>query len=80
MLHYHNCYSIPALLVATLTRFQDIDESYMVHLRKVLFNSIYFVILNKPILGCRVHIYLNVSGSQVLERLQILESLLPKRN
>ena len=59
MIHYHNCCLIQAQLAASATRFQNIDESYMLHLRKVLFNPIYFVILNKPILGCRVRIYLN---------------------
>ena len=73
MLRYHNCCSIPALLDATPTRFQNIDESYMLYLREVLFNSIYFVILNKPILGCRVHIYLNNSGCW--KYLLMLESL-----
>ena len=59
MLHYHNCCSIPALLAATPARFQNMDESYMLYLQKVLFNSIHFVIMNKSILGCRVRIYLN---------------------
>ena len=54
MLHYDNCCSIPALLIATQTRFQNIDEHYMLHLQKVLFNSIYFVILNNQswVVGC----------------------------
>ena len=69
MLHYHNCCSIPALLAAAPTRFQNMDESYMLYLWKVLFNSIYLVILNKSILGCKVRIYLNVSGTQTLEML-----------
>ena len=49
ILHYHNCCSIPALLASTPTRFYNIDESYMLYLRKVLSNSIYFGILNKSI-------------------------------
>ena len=59
MLHYYNCCTIPALLAASPTRFQNIDASYMLYLQKVLFNSIYFGIMNESILGCRVHIYLN---------------------
>ena len=37
MLQYYNCCSIPVLLAATPTRFQNIDKSNMLDLRKVLF-------------------------------------------